>query len=196
MEAERFFASRGINALSFDILKDLGIEYLAPIDLSSDRLKTQVDFIFSNSVLEYVPISNVLKLLNNLTEVLSEGGKMIHRIHLEDPKNSKDMPFGFLGEPIDAFTEDDQGMRGNRIRGSHWAEILSQVKDADFRFIYQWSRLDRRLPDVVDPSIRYVNADDLATSHLGVLIEKKAGAPPHPSARSHLSFHSDASSGG
>lgn len=162
-----------IKTFSFNVLEELGIEYVAPIDLVARPLNTRIGFVCSNSVLEHVPISDVLPLLENLASDLSDGGKMIHCVHLEDHKDFVNAPFDFLSEPEEKFTGDVQSSRGNRIRRSQWSDILSQVKDMEFRFIYEWTRRDKKLPTVIDPPFHDVNDEDLAISHIGILGTKK-----------------------
>lgn len=160
-----------IKSFSIDVLNGLGIEYIAPIDLTINLLNTKFDFVYSNSVLEHVPVDDVLPLLNNVASNLSNSGNMIHSIHLEDHKNM-DSPFDFLSEPSQKFSIEVQNNRGNRIRCSQWNDIFSQVKNIDYKFIYQWSRLDKKLP-IVDPSIKYQNIEDLKISHIGILCTKE-----------------------
>jgi hypothetical protein len=162
-----------IRTFTFHVLKELGIEYVAPIDLSSCRLNREVDFVFSHSVLEHVPANHILPLLQNITSDLSNGGIMIHLVHLEDHRDSQNAPFGFLGEPEEKFTEEVQGNRGNRIRRSQWRNILFQVRDMDFKFIYEWSRRDGELPKVVDRSINYIDDEDLRVCNIGILGTKE-----------------------
>ena len=162
-----------IKAFSFEVLQQLGIDYIAPIDLATRPLNTRIDFVFSATVLQSVPVSDVLPLLKNLASDLSDGGKMIHMVHLEDIKDYVNAPFDFLCEPEDRFTRDIQGRRGNRIRRSQWKDILSQLTDMEFRFIYEWQRRDKKLPTVIDPSIHYVDDEDLRISHIGILGTKK-----------------------
>jgi len=158
-----------INKFSFDILKELGITYIAPIDLVKEPLNMKIDYIFSNSVLEHIPVSNIPPFLKNLTDNLSPEGKMIHCIHLEDHKDSYNAPFDFLSESKEKFTNDIQTARGNRIRLNHWEKILSQTNNIDFKIIYKHSRLDKKMPEKIDNSIDYKNEEDLRISHIGIL---------------------------
>ena len=68
----------------------------SPVDFATaEKLNTPVDFIYSNSVLEHVPVDDVPALLNNLVESLNQGGTMIHCIHLEDHKDINRYPFDY-----------------------------------------------------------------------------------------------------
>ena len=162
-----------IKAFSFHELEELHIKYLAPIDLAVNPLGTKVDFILSLSVLEHVPVSDVLPLLRNLAHSLSSGGTMIHAVHLEDHKDCRNAPFDFLGEPENKFTRKMQNIRGNRLRRSNWRSILSEVDSMQFRFVREGQRKDKNLPKFIDPSIHYIDEKDLRTSHLLILGTKK-----------------------
>ena len=52
----RFKKLLSFKKISVEVLRDLGIEYIAPIDLSHQKLPSneRIDFIFSKSVLEHV----------------------------------------------------------------------------------------------------------------------------------------------
>jgi SAM-dependent methyltransferase len=162
-----------IKTFNEGVLKDLGIEYIAPINLSLQPLNEKVDFVFSNSVLEHVPQSELLPLMKNVSAVLATNGKVIHCVHLEDHKDIVNAPFVFLGEPEENFTRDVQNSRGNRVRRNQWRDILLQVDNMDFQFIYEWRRGDKNLPAVIDPSVNYETEEDLFISHIGILGTKK-----------------------
>jgi hypothetical protein len=162
-----------IRRFSFDSLKDLGVEYAAPIDMAQRPLGRAVDFIFSTSVLQHVPADDVLPLLRHLAGDLTEGGKMIHCVHLQDHRDTANAPFDFLSVPAGTYTRDLQSSRGNRIRRSGWMDILSHVDGMDFKIVYEWLRRDRGLPSRIDPSVHYEDERDLRTSHIGILGVKK-----------------------
>jgi hypothetical protein len=161
-----------IRKFDLGILEDLGIQYIAPIDLSKTPLDITYDFCFSNSVLEHVPKKAVVPLLKNLASKLSLHGKMIHRIHLEDHKSCENSPFDFLCEPDGTFTADIESVRGNRIRKNEWCDLFSSIDCLDFKIIYEWSRNDKCLPNKIDASIKFADLNDLRCTHLGVYGEK------------------------
>jgi hypothetical protein len=162
-----------IEHFSFDVLKKMGIEYIAPIDLAKTPLGIPFDFVYSNSVLEHVPVEDVLPLLGNLTNDLSEGGLMIHAVHLEDHKNLADRPFAFLSESQVDYYRNAHNHRENRIRSSQWRQMFDDVTMLNYRFLYEWRRLDKKLPDVIDSSISHEGEGDLRVSHIAVLGTKK-----------------------
>ena len=158
--------------LSLEVLQDLGIEYIAPIDLSQKLPGSEkIDFIFSKSVLEHVPIDDVVPLLENLVSSLSEDGFMFHLIHLVDHKNSDEKPFDFFVYQQEAYSRELQSRWGNRIRRSQWKNIFANLKHLDFKFVFEWSCRDRELPEKIDSSIQYIDEEDLRISHIGVVGE-------------------------
>ncbi|MEI1375103.1 hypothetical protein PQG02_20840 [Nostoc sp. UHCC 0926] len=156
--------------LSLEVLQDLGIEYIAPIDLSQQLPgQEKIDFIFSKSVLEHVPVDDIVPLLENLVSSLSEDGFMFHLIHLVDHKNSDEKPFDFFVYQQEAYSRELQSRWGNRIRRSQWKNIFANLKHLDFKFVFEWSCRDRELPEKIDSSIQYTDEEDLRISHIGVV---------------------------
>jgi hypothetical protein len=162
-----------IKHFSLEILKDFGIEYIAPIDLVKEMPDSKADFIYSFSVLEHVPVEDIFPLLSNLVNTLNRDGCMIHCIHLEDHKNIKGDPFGFLSEPGNTYDREKQNLRGNRIRKSQWLRLFKCLNNTDFNIIYQWNRQDKEIPKKIDPSISFTGKEDIRVSHLGVYIIRK-----------------------
>ena len=169
---ERLERLLAVRRFSRAALERLGIEYVAPVDFARRPLGRPVDFVFSLSVLEHVTVDEVPLLLANLADDLSPGGAMIHAIHLEDHRDMVARPLAFLGEAGESYTPAVQGDRGNRIRACQWGEIFAAVPDTRHRLLYRWVRRDKPLPAAIDPSVKYVDEEDLRTSHLGVLIER------------------------
>jgi hypothetical protein len=161
-----------LKKLSVEALRDLGIEYIAPIDLS-EQLPSQekIDFIFSKSVLEHVPVDDVVPLLKNLVSSLSEDGFMFHLIDLIDHRDRKERPFEFFIYQQEAYSRELQSRWGNRIRRSQWQQIFSNLKHLDSKFVFEWSRKDGELPGKIDSSIQHTDEEDLRISHIGILGE-------------------------
>jgi SAM-dependent methyltransferase len=171
---ERYNKLLSVSEFNFDVLSELGIEYRSPVDYSVEKIKETVDFIYSVSVLEHVPVDDISSLLSNLAECLNPGGVMIHCIHLEDHADIIGDPFKFLDFPGNEFTRTLQSNRGNRIRSSKWKEYFDDLEGVDTEFIYSYSRLEKPLPNVIDSSISYIDEDDLRVSHIGVCTRKSA----------------------
>jgi hypothetical protein len=169
----RLYKLYSINKFTLETLKEIGIEYIAPIDLVREPLEYEIDFIYSKAVLEHIPNNEIVQLLNNLVNSLSKNGMMFHLIHLEDHLDITNKPFEFLAEPKEYFTKAMQNQRGNRIRKSEWEKIFSSIDNLDYRFVFEWSRQDRDLPSKIDSSIDYLDEADLRVSHLGVFGSKR-----------------------
>ena len=167
-----------IKRFDFKILADLGIEYVSPLDLARQRLGMPVDFVYSHSVLEHVPTTDVTLLLQNLAHDLSPGGTMIHCIHLEDHTDFVHRPFQFLSLPPAAYPRWRQTNTGNRIRASGWERIFNSLDNSSSTFLYSFTRPDVELPSRIDESIHFTDEQDLRTSHLGVFTRKDSAPPP------------------
>ena len=168
---ERMNNLMSIRKFSFDTLKNLGIEYMSPVDLAREKLDVRADLIYSLSVLEHVPCDDVGPLLRNLAEMLSPGGVMLHAIHLEDHRDFG-QPFAFLSLPGESYTRHQQSGRGNRLRASEWDRLFSETPGTSTKTLYTYHRRDRALPREIDRSVRYVDEEDLRVSHVGTLTRK------------------------
>jgi hypothetical protein len=155
-----------------DALKELNIEYIAPLDLSQKRLNIPIDFIFSNSVLEHIPSKDVPAVLRNLNQDLKAGGEMLHCIHLEDHKDAAANPFAFLSIPNKQYFPSNESDRGNRLRKSGWEKEFQKLENLTTKLFYSWSCNDKKLPDTIDSSVQYSNESDLRVSHIGINVKK------------------------
>jgi SAM-dependent methyltransferase len=156
---------------SWDSLKKIGIEYEAPINLTTTLLKDKFDFIYSNSVLEHVPVDDAQKLISNLALMLNPGGIMIHRIHMEDHRNPEARPFDFLGDKD--FTPRLQSETGNRIRKSKWMEIFNSIDGLETKVLFEFNRPKEKLPAHIDEAVQYTDENDLRVVNLGLYSVKK-----------------------
>lgn len=171
---------RSLERYDFESLEGLGIEYIAPVDLAQRALHRPVDFIYSLSVLEHVPVDDIPSLLSHLSADLSPGGHMIHAIHLEDHRDIQNHPFPFLAESGASFGRQQQSDHGNRLRRSTWHHLFAEQSALQTRFLYEFSRLEKPLPDTIDPSVSHQGEDDLRISHLGVFSTKEGIAVEGP----------------
>jgi len=169
---KRFNDLLSIKHFNIEVLRKLGIEYIAPIDLAKDKLNGFVDFIYSNSVLEHVPCDDIIILLSNIVSMLKPGATMIHCIHLEDHKDISFNPFDFLSISSKKYTRNIQSARGNRIRKSGWLALFNSLKSIKSKVIYEWKRKDKKLPLNIDSSIDYKDIADLQISHIGIYSRK------------------------
>jgi hypothetical protein len=163
---ERFDRLRSWPDFSFGGLEKLGVYYEAPLDLAHQPLRTLVDFVYSNSVLEHVPRAQVAGVLDNLRASLSPRGSMVHAIHLEDHKNVSQRPFDFLSIAGGRYSAEAESARGNRIRASEWKNAFGRLSNARTEILYEWHRSASLLPPRIAPEITATGPDDLSVSHL------------------------------
>jgi hypothetical protein len=163
---------RQIANYSFASLGQLGVEYRAPIDLSRVSIGEPVDFIFSTSVLEHVPENDVSALLDSLAASLRPGGQMVHCIHLEDHEDLENAPFAFLSLDGLSYSREMQTARGNRLRLSSWLAAFNSTNGLQTELAFQWTRQDQHLPQNIDPSIQYTDANDLSVGAV-ILVSRK-----------------------
>lgn len=161
-----------IRNFSFDALKNIGIEYVSPVDLARQKIDVEVDLVFSISVMEHVPCEDVPLLLANLGEMLCPGGAMLHAIHLEDHKDFSNHPFAFLSLPEALYSRDQQSDRGNRLRCSEWARLFGSVPETTTETIYAYHRRNVPLPTEIDASVCHCDEEDLRVSHVGMYTRK------------------------
>lgn len=71
---------------------------------------------------------------------------MFHFIHLVDHKNSDKKPFDFFAYQQKAYSIELQSRWVNRIRRSQWKNMFANLKHLDFKFVFEWSCMDKELP--------------------------------------------------
>ena len=164
-----------LDKFSLKTLEEIGIEYIAPIDLARDNFDEKIDFIYSNSVLEHVPAEDIRSLLEKMVSILNPSGYMIHTIHLEDHKNIEEKPFDFYSEPDEKYSRIVQSQRGNRLRKSQWLKNFQAINELELKILYEFTRNKAEFPPVFSPSLQYVDENDLRVTHMGLLLVKKPG---------------------
>ena len=158
-------------------LRGIGIEYVAPCDLSATPLANErFDLISSLSVLEHVPPAIAPGLLTNLFAMLAPTGVMIHNIHLEDHRDIEGAPFAFLAADTDWSRADDDS-RGNRLRASDWSRIVDSVPGAVVAGVVPMIKPGTRLPEVLDPAFAAYDPVDLRTSRIIVVVKRVSPSP-------------------
>jgi len=133
-----------IPEFSFELLREMGIEYVAPVNWAKKPLETCVDLVYSLSVLEEVLADELGNLLGNLEQGLNEGGVMVHAVHI-----------------------DDKGSVG--LQRDDWFEVFNEVNNLDWRILYQWQRGENR-PEIRKAG---VSNQERGVSHMGILCTKK-----------------------
>lgn len=103
-----------------------GYNYVAPVDVtaSPDHLPT-FDLLVSTSVLEHVPPSLMVALLDTLKSRENERASQYHRVDLRDHRDFQNAPYAFLDAttPFDPETEADA--RGNGMTLADWELLLT-----------------------------------------------------------------------
>ena len=154
-------------------LRSIGIEYIAPCDLSATPLaKESFDLISSLSVLEHVPPAIAPGLLTNLLAMLAPTGVMIHNIHLEDHRDIEGAPFAFLAADTD-WSDADHDSRGNRLRASDWVRMVESVPGAVVARVVPTIKAGTRLPEALDPAFAAYDPVDLRTSRIIVVVNRE-----------------------
>ena len=92
-------------------------------------------------------------------------------MHLEDHADLA-RPFDFLAE--DDFAAAAQGTRGNRLRASAWQRRLAALAGTTTRAVWAWRRDAALLPARISAAVEHDGADDLRTSHVGLLTVRPA----------------------
>ncbi len=155
-------------------LKERGIEYLAPFDATAEPFPEPVHLIYSASTLEHVPIEAASSVLAALSEALTDGGAMIHAINLQDHRDMRMDPFGFLRDGDGYDSSKDFDARGNRLRPSDWRTLFEAQPDLRYNEV----RVDRpsELPDFpVVPELAQRSPDDVFATVLTVLATRPGG---------------------
>jgi hypothetical protein len=163
--------SKDISRTDYDLekLEILGIKYRAPVDLiGAGGFHDAFDFVFSYTVLEHVPVTEIRALLKESVLALKAGGLCLHFVDLEDHYDSQNNPFGFLSEGID-WKKEEGFSRGNRLRFSTWKNLFSEHRKMDWRFPYVAVRHDMDLPSSIDSLIKYTDEEDLRTTAFAVV---------------------------
>lgn len=147
-----------------DRLAEAGLEYRAPQDVR-DLIKgtERYDLVFSYTVLEHVPPAELPGLLAASTSLLAPGGMALHFVDLEDHREPREAPFDFL-EATAAWSDEQCGARGNRLRFSTWMRLLEECTGIAWRFPYVAVRHDALLPSTIDAAVDHSDDDDLRTT--------------------------------
>jgi len=159
--------------LGSEFFKEIGIEYRAPYDLTtSSEFNNSQDLVFSYTVLEHVPPSELNSLIAASVQTCKENGLIIHFVDLEDHKDALKRPFDFLSAN-GAWEEEMAYSRGNRIRYSRWREMFSMFSDIEWRYPYIAQRWDPPIPEKIDPLIEFSNEEDLRITAFVVVGRKR-----------------------
>lgn len=162
---ERLNNLTSIKKFDLQELEKLGIEYRVPVFWDSESLQLNFDFIFSNVVLEYFTENSLVKLFENLKNILNSSGDMLHTVHLEDHDSAH--PFNYLKNDLDFYKKEKYKSHSNRIRFSTYDTIFSK-SGFNYNYLYRWYRKDVDLPENIDKELNHKDENDLRTSHFCV----------------------------
>jgi len=155
-------------------LQGLGIEYRAPMDLTKESPGADFDLVYSVCVMEHIPPAQVPAILSTLADSLSEDGRMLHDINLQDHLDQQGDPFAFLrrDNSYDLATETDT--RGNRIRESEWRAFFDELANWDTTTACRMIRPDARpRPEDLLPEFASMAEDDRFTGRIVAVTRRK-----------------------
>jgi SAM-dependent methyltransferase len=144
-----------------------------------------VDVVFSNTVLEHVPVPEVDRLLTESLRILRPNGYMVHLIDPSDHFSHADPSVSAVNYL--RFSEGDFAkfnsafLYQNRLRASEWRDVIQRHR---FEIVYWRSSIDARalrdLPSVpVSACFSHLSPEDLCTTAIWVVTRKlwSAAAP-------------------
>lgn len=167
-------------ASGHDILESCGINYHAPCDASETTLANEsVDIIYSNTVLEHVPASELNGLFAEFRRILRPNGHIFHLIDMSDHFAHSDptiSSINFLQFSEESFASyNTRFLYQNRLRVSDWRQIIS---DQGFETIYWQTNMNekslKQLSSLrLDEAFASLNAEEICTSSVCVLAAKR-----------------------
>jgi hypothetical protein len=107
-----------------------GYSYVAPADvITSPLLLPNFDVLVSTSVLEHIPPSLMVALLDVLKSRENDHATQIHRVDLRDHRDFANDPYGFLDPSRRFDAESDADSRGNGMTLPDWEALLASHPD-------------------------------------------------------------------
>ena len=137
--------------LDLDLLEELGIKYLAPMNLLDYPKSEDAELVISYTTLEHVPPKDIPLLFEKSIELLKKDGIFCHFIDLEDHKDSDKKPFEFL--KYSNWCDSDCFSRGNRLRPTDWEKILNKIESIEYSFVYILERNKDLLPESIEKKV-------------------------------------------
>ena len=103
-----------------------GYAYVAPADVIASPFRVpNFDVLVSTSVLEHIPPSLVISMLDALKSRENECATHIHRVDLRDHRDFDSDPYGFLDPSRQFDAEVDADSRGNGLTLHDWEALLA-----------------------------------------------------------------------
>jgi SAM-dependent methyltransferase len=128
----------GRQADADDILRLCHISYHAPVDTAAtSHADGSMDLLFSNTVLEHVPLLEIRRLFKEAFRLLQPGGLMLHLIDSSDHFAHSDRsisPLNFLTFSEEEFAKyNTRFCYQNRLRVASYRQL---IEDASFEVIH------------------------------------------------------------
>lgn len=104
-----------------------GYTYVAPADVIASPLRLpKFDVLVSTSVLEHIPPSLMILMLDALKSRENERATHIHRVDLRDHRDFDNDPYGFLDPSRQFDAEVDADSRGNGMTLHDWEALVAR----------------------------------------------------------------------
>lgn len=152
---------------------ELNIHYIAPYDYSNNIINNEIDLIHSTSVFEHISRDAISRILDNLALSLSEKGKIITKIHLEDHLDFQNNPFEFFSKDTDYIYEENFDSRGNRLLLGDWLNIFNNSTLLKTQLTYKNIRTELSVPKDLNKKYSNIKYEDLYISNAWFLSKKK-----------------------
>lgn len=102
-----------------------GYNYHAPLDvIAAPGLLPPFDILVSTSVLEHIPPSRMVPLIDALKSRENDGAMQFHRVDLRDHRDFENDPYGFLDLSVPFDSEAEADSRGNAMTVQDWERLL------------------------------------------------------------------------
>jgi len=152
------------------LLNKNNIEYLSNGLESLKKLKTNsIDFLFSNAVLEHIPINIFVEMQKEIYRIIKPTGIISHTIDLRDHLGGglNNLRFSNLVWESNLFK--NSGFYTNRLRFSQIIKIFEDIGyDIDINIIEKWDNLPIRISRI-SKDLKLTN-EDLHVSIFDVLL--------------------------
>jgi SAM-dependent methyltransferase len=162
-----------------EILKSCNILYQAPVDTGNLALgDSSVDIVFSNLVLELIPVNELKRLFTESYRILRPNGIMMHLIDTKDQFASGDSSINsinFLQYSEKEFSRyNSEICFQNRLRTSSYYKLITDCNFSILKFISQVDeRSLREYPNMrINNDFRGISPEELCTKSVFILARK------------------------
>jgi hypothetical protein len=139
-----------------------GYTYVAPADVIASPLSLpNFDVLVSTSVLEHIPPSLMIALLDALKSRENGHATQIHRVDLRDHRDFDNAPYGFLDPSRQFDAEADADTRGNGMTLQDWEALLACHPEWGLGVSHYEAGRPHLMPAAVEVPSTHVVADSL-----------------------------------